>query len=62
MVVIKHDVWRADCIAAIGVNGKELQVIPLSCDEHVSYWYDTPQHASRPLQDAVTQWKREIGQ
>ena len=60
MIVIQQSVWRADCIAAISIDGDEIQVLPTHCPEYVEYTYKTPQQAQTQYKAALAQWTLEI--
>jgi len=62
MILIQQDLWRADCIAAIGWDEeKEIQVFPVNCSNYVSYEYDTHEGAAAEYKTVLTEWKFELG-
>jgi hypothetical protein len=61
MIVINQDMWRADCIAAIGWDeDRTIQVFPLNCSDYVSYSFDTHEEAEAAYKAILTEWKRDL--
>jgi len=62
MILVQQDVWRADCIAAIGWNeDKEVQVYPLNCADYVKYEWDNHDETARAYKTILEAWKHELG-
>ena len=62
MIVIGQDVWRAECIAAIGWDEEmEVQIYPLNCADYVGYEWDTTEEATRAYRAILEAWMRELG-
>jgi hypothetical protein len=62
MILVKQDVWRADCIAAIGWDEDTVvQVFPLNCADHVEYVWDTRGETALAYKAILEAWKRELG-
>jgi len=67
MILIQKDSWRAECIAAIGLdtigvmeaNGL-VKVFPVNCDDWIGYRYDTIEEATVAHQNILDAWKLEI--
>jgi len=62
VIVIQTDVWRAECIAAIGINEEsgELQVFPLNSADYVGYDYDDSDTARIAHKAAIKAWVSEL--
>ncbi len=62
MIVIQGDVWRADCIAAIGWDEEAcVQVHPLHCTDCVEYVYETLDETTRAYKAILQAWQHELG-
>lgn len=62
MILVQQDVWRADCIAAIGWDeDKVVQVYPLNCADCVEYEWDTHDETARAYKTILEAWKHELG-
>lgn len=61
MILVQQDVWRADCIAAIGWDeDKFVQVYPLNCTDFVEYGWDTHDETARAYRAILEAWKHEL--
>lgn len=67
MIIIQKDSWRAECIAAIGLDavgvmdGNGLvKVFPVNCDDYIGYRYETIEEATVAHQNILDAWKLEI--
>lgn len=62
MIVVQKDVWRAECIAAIGWDvDRVVQVFPTNCADFVEFEYETRDEAVRAYNAILEAWKRELG-
>jgi allophanate hydrolase subunit 2 len=62
MILVQEDVWRADCIAAIGWDeDKVVQVYPLNSVDFVEYEWNTHYETARAYRSILEAWKRELG-
>lgn len=64
MIVIKEDVWRADCVAAIGTDEHlQLQIFPVGGGERAmaTYTFETRALLVKAYKAAVKQWRSELG-
>ena len=61
MIVVQQDVWRAECIAAIGWDeDTEVQVYPLNCADYVAYEWDTHDETAQAYKAILDAWTREL--
>lgn len=62
MIRIQQDVWRSECIAAIGWDEDcEVQVFPVNCAEYTVYLWDTHEEAAAARLLILNDWKRDLG-
>jgi hypothetical protein len=62
MIVIKNDLWRIDCIAAIGYKEKNIQILPLGCYKYLTYSWDTEELAANQYRFIAEIWANKINQ
>ncbi len=60
MIVIQQDVWRADCIAAIGLHELSVTVLPANCSVAVEYPFGTEEETNEAYETILKAWKREF--
>jgi hypothetical protein len=62
MITIKKDVWRAECIASIGLDETNLwiKVFPVNCDDYIGYQYETIEEAEVIYKNILLAWQFEI--
>lgn len=64
MIVILGDVWRADCIACIGIDdeddGDQLHVLPVGCEDTVDYEYESREELVSDFKVIVQKWEAEL--
>lgn len=61
MINVMDDVWRANCIAAIGNDDdKILQVYPVGTIDCVEYVYETEAEMKTECLRILKQWKAEL--
>lgn len=62
MIRVQDDVWRADCIAAIGWDGDMVvQIIPVNCASSVDYEWDSYEEAATAYKKILEAWTHELG-
>jgi hypothetical protein len=63
MITIQEDVWRADCIAMIGLADDRftVNIQPTFGTALFQYTYGTEAEAVSDFKRVVTDWKQQIG-
>ena len=61
MIIVQQDVWRADCIAAIGWDEEnEVQIYPVNCSDYVGYEWDKTEETAIAYKRILADWTSEI--
>ena len=62
MIVIQNDVWRAECIAAMGRDPSRntVTVLPINTAKTIDYYWETEPEAANAYINILTAWKREL--
>ena len=62
MILIQKDVWRAECIAALGTDEALcVQVYPLNCSDPVEYEWDNAAQAAQAYREILQAWRSALG-
>ena len=64
MIIIQEDVWRAECIAGLGIDDENnvIQLYPLNTIDCLEYEYESLEETVAEYKKIVTSWERELGQ
>lgn len=60
MIVIQQGVWRADAIASIDIEGKNVLVLPNGCDTYIEYTYGCVADSLAAYKDIILKWENEL--
>lgn len=60
MIYLQGEVWRPDCIAAMGLHKKVIQVLPTGCREPKMYYYNDAEEATRVFKILLVSWMKAI--
>ena len=60
MIYLQGDVWRPDCIAAMGLHKKMIQVLPTGCEHYKTYYYNDAEEASHVYEILLVSWMKAI--